>query len=315
MPIPRCVAAAAAFGPVIYVLGGSGKANGEPDTNSRINQIFDPATGNWTFGPPMQTRRCLFPAVTRPGFLFAVGGYNETGPIASVEFYNPNTKVWSQFPLMNWPRAGAAAAVVGNRLYVFGGNSGNAIVADVTPLGPSSEFNLTAEYFDFNTNQWVMLPNELPMGFYGPATAVIGNKVYMYGGLTRDPDYNFSSIAFDTVTQRFEYILSPGFDRVWCAGGAVGGKAYAFGGIRYKRLQPTGSITEYAPEANAWSRVPQYSTPPRAMMACAVYEVVQPPGQVVFLFGGSTVFTNAPVYGTVEQFMPSDSTFYLLKKT
>jgi N-acetylneuraminic acid mutarotase len=255
--------------------------------------------------------RILAGAVFVQNQLFVVGGYNAGGPTTRSETYSGG--IWFSLPSMNFPRAGAAVAAVGNRIYALSGNSDPALVGnidgniDLAPPGPA--FNETGEYFDLNTGKWVLIESQAPVGFYGAATAVIGSRIYIYGGLTRDPNYNFSSLVFDTDTLTWDYMQAPGSDRVWCGGAGIGGKAYVFGGIRYRRLQTIGAISEYPPSANAWWPVPQFVSPARALMATAVF------GDSVFLFGGSTVFTAAPVFGTVEQFQPFGSTYYLLKKS
>jgi N-acetylneuraminic acid mutarotase len=291
----------------IYVLGGSGDSNGKPDPQSRITQIFDPNTGLWTPGTQMGINRVMGRAVSAQNQLFVVGGYNDAGPTTRSEVWNG--QFWSSLPSMHFPRAGAAVAVVGNRIYVLSGDSNNAIVAEAGAAAPGGAFSNTGQYFDLSTGKWVLIENLAPTGFYGAAAAVLGGRIYMYGGLTRDPNFEFSSFVFDTETLSWGYFQGPALDRVWCGGASVGAKAYAFGGIRYRRLQPIGTINEYNPGPNSWSPLPQYATPGRALMATAVY------GNSVFLFGGSTVFTNAPVFGTVEEFQPLDSIYYLLKKS
>jgi N-acetylneuraminic acid mutarotase len=308
MTIARAGAAAAVRGNQIFVLGGSGSPNGAIDANSNVDQIFDPATGAWSFGPPMPRRRVVFGAASIGNWIFVIGGQNEIGPMPNSEVLDGAT--WFNLPAMTTPRAGAAVAAIGRRVYALSGSPKPAALADF-PKAKDNNLSRTGEYYDVDSGKWTLVKSESPVGFYAPATAVIGRKIYVWGGYTDDPEYRFSSLVFDTDTEQWSYISSapPGSDLVWCSGGAVNNRVFSLGGMRYRQLQNTGIITEYSPEANAWWRVFQNSSPPRSLMASAVYQ------NSIYLFGGAEVLTNKPVYGNVEQFQPVESTYYLMKRS
>jgi Kelch motif len=89
---------------------------------------FDPATNRWTVLPPVPTGTGS-PAVTAvDGEVVVAGGGTEVvkspgeGTILRAAYaYDPATGHWSRLPNMRRPRHGAAAAAVGERVYVFRG--------------------------------------------------------------------------------------------------------------------------------------------------------------------------------------------------
>jgi len=65
-------------------------------------------------------------------------------------------------------RAGIAAAVVDNELWVFGGEEQDGLHAEVEVYNPVS-------------NSWRRLPN-MPLPRHGSWASVIGNQIYIPGG-------------------------------------------------------------------------------------------------------------------------------------
>src|SRR5207245_11365597 len=74
---------------------------------------------------PLPTARQSLAVVALPnGKLYAVGGYNGSGYVSTVEEYDPATNVWTAGAAMPTPRAGMGVAAVGGRVYVLGGYNG-----------------------------------------------------------------------------------------------------------------------------------------------------------------------------------------------
>ncbi len=78
---------------------------------------------------------------------------------------------WKSIAPMSTPRAGAAAAVWGNKIYVFGGKSSDNRVLS------------TVEYYDLFTQQWdsSQVP-DFNHERYNAAAVVFQNKIYLIGG-------------------------------------------------------------------------------------------------------------------------------------
>ena len=84
---------------------------------------FDPDGGFWVQVASMGTPRSGFGAAVGPdGRIYAIGGYNGFGNIATLETYDLQTDTWTFVAPMNYAQAIRAAATgADGRIYVFGG--------------------------------------------------------------------------------------------------------------------------------------------------------------------------------------------------
>ncbi|MEM7132208.1 MAG: LuxR C-terminal-related transcriptional regulator [Chloroflexota bacterium] len=120
MDVPRAFFGVILFQEKIYIVGGH---DGQREL-SRAD-IYDPAIGAWTPLPPLVTPRGGFTLVTDGRSIFAFGGgWDE--PVTTHERFDPNTKLWSNFPS---PFPGEWRNMVAysheDNLYLMGGWSGD----------------------------------------------------------------------------------------------------------------------------------------------------------------------------------------------
>lgn len=114
----------------LYAIGG---VTGNISTN--LVERYNTATGTWATMAPLNAKRSQLAAAVGPdGRIYAIGGYdspNGTGPLATVEVYNPPS---TTFPLGQWVSAPAintpilnhhAVTGLDGNIYVFDGESGN----------------------------------------------------------------------------------------------------------------------------------------------------------------------------------------------
>ncbi|MCC7358360.1 MAG: hypothetical protein IT317_02725 [Anaerolineales bacterium] len=95
-----------------------------------------------------------------------------------MEIYDPASDTWRVGPDMRFPRAGFAAAVAGDRLYVAGGE-----LLSVFP----EQVVTTVAMFDFAANRWVeTFDLSDGHGLYGVSGAGVGEVFYLVGG-SRQP--------------------------------------------------------------------------------------------------------------------------------
>lgn len=80
---------AACLGPdnKIYVIGGYG---GGDNTGFNSAERYDPETGHWEMIAPMKEARRALSAVALPDGIYAIGGYNGTKYVQTVEKYDIN---------------------------------------------------------------------------------------------------------------------------------------------------------------------------------------------------------------------------------
>jgi Tol biopolymer transport system component/N-acetylneuraminic acid mutarotase len=124
----RSIASLGVSNGMIYAVGG-GIAGQTPQETTRIDR-YDPSSDQWTVDaiPPIATRRTHLGATlpTIYGKMFVFGGWNGHTALANAEVYDPWANAWSALPPMPTARYKAAYAAVGYKIYVIGGNRGDA---------------------------------------------------------------------------------------------------------------------------------------------------------------------------------------------
>ncbi|XP_076811870.1 uncharacterized protein LOC143458868 [Clavelina lepadiformis] len=89
-------------------------------------------------------KTCIYglTAVVLNNEIYAIGGYDGSNRLSSVEKYNLDTKTWIDVPSMTEERCGGSACVVAGLIWVFGGCDGK-----------------TVEFYDPATNKWQVSTN------------------------------------------------------------------------------------------------------------------------------------------------------------
>ncbi|OON16273.1 kelch repeat protein, partial [Opisthorchis viverrini] len=138
-------------------------------------EVLDPSSDCWLPISPMSCCRSSLGVATVRGKLYAVGGYNTSGPIwtvnclSSAESYDPETDTWTAIASMNFPRYGLRACELNGRLYAVGG------APDLVQT-----LNLV-EVYNLDTNSWhraaAMIENRSQFGL-----AVNEGFLYAIGG-------------------------------------------------------------------------------------------------------------------------------------
>lgn len=105
----------------VIVMGGR---KGDPATNSRTVERFDPRTGRWSSLPSMlETRSGHACALVADRFVGCMGGEDAYGVFPTAEVYDLRRDRWTRLPALNPGRTGLAAGSYKGRLYSFFGAS------------------------------------------------------------------------------------------------------------------------------------------------------------------------------------------------
>ncbi|MGP0017729.1 MAG: Kelch repeat-containing protein [Candidatus Sulfotelmatobacter sp.] len=229
----------------------------------------------WTTEPSLLTARNGLAAATcdapTPGAgyrIYAVGGNDGTGPVATVEVYDTLAKIWSTAASLLTPRLNLAAASGPGRLYALGGSSGTAALA-------------TNEIYDPAAGTWTAAA-PLPTARAG-LSAVTGwdGLIYAIGGINGSgPTYLATVEAFDPTTNSWVTRASMPTPRSELAA-VVGpnGLIYAIGGLN----GTTGALTTvevYDPTSNTWT------TGQSIPAACYGLAAAVGPDGLIYAFGG-----------------------------
>jgi len=205
LPMPLNHANVATVGQKIYVLGGLATGSGQwPNWVAIGNSwVYDPMSKVWSALPPS-------PAGTHRGSS-AVGVYKDTiylagglGTLAASSYksvntvtaYNTRRKQWSTLPSLPTVLDHSGGALVGNILYVIGGRV-NGSEHGAGNVGTVYALDVTSRKLC-----WVEKA-PMPTARSGFATAVVGEKIYTFGGegdRSRPDTYVFADVeVFDTV--------------------------------------------------------------------------------------------------------------------
>jgi subtilisin family serine protease/N-acetylneuraminic acid mutarotase len=178
MPLQRNNFASATYNGKIYVFGGYVEDTSNPGTflaSDRVD-VFDPATGLWTNRTAMPTPRAMAAAAAdSSGNIYVFGGYDPDMKhnVNIVEIYNTISNTWSGTTYTmpgvygSYGASMLCAVSVGNIIYLTGGSDDAGLAI--------------ATAYSFNAGAWTAM-NDLATARYGHAMAVVGGKLYVFGG-------------------------------------------------------------------------------------------------------------------------------------
>jgi non-specific serine/threonine protein kinase len=207
------VASTVAFGK-LWILGGLTS----DATSTAAAEAYDPAVNQWEVGPSLPRALDHSMAVTYRGVPVVIGGFVRNGQTptpVSDHVYQLVNGTWQALPSLNHARAAGAAAVVGDRIVVVGGQANEQLVSatevfdgthwhDVAPM-PTPRDHLAAaaddhyvyavggrvltanknlaavERYDPTANSWQTLP-PLPAATGGLGATIVGNRLIALGG-------------------------------------------------------------------------------------------------------------------------------------
>ena len=163
----RTEVGAARIGRFIYVVGGFLPST---DTTAAVER-YDIERDRWRRLPAMPVA-VNHPAVaSHRGRLYVYGGYTDSSfdPVTgTLQRFDPRSGSWVQLQGSAQPRAAAAMAAIGGKLYAAGGVAGGEVLA-------------TLEVFDVRRGRWSTGPS-MAVAREHVAATVAGEFVYVFGG-------------------------------------------------------------------------------------------------------------------------------------
>jgi hypothetical protein len=195
--------------------------------------------------------------VTYKGEMIVIGGWIPKGSDPSAEVsgrvFALRAGRWVRLPSLKRPRAAAAAAVVGDRIVVLGGQADSRLVD-------------TTEVFD--GKQWSNGAN-LPTPREHLAAASDGHFVYAVGGRALSPDKNSPALErYEPATDHWQRLPDMPTARGGLGAAIADGHLFALGGE-----SPTGVLGEvesYSLASKAWSTAPSMRTPRHGIAVAAI---------------------------------------------
>ncbi|KAJ7308390.1 hypothetical protein JRQ81_008931 [Phrynocephalus forsythii] len=257
-----CVAALDNF---VYVVGGQHlqyrSGEGAVDAGYR----YDPHLNRWLRIRPMQESRIQFQLNVLRGAVYATGGRNRSGSLASVERYCPKANEWSFVCSLKRRTWGHAGATAGSRLYISGG------------YGISVEDKKALHCYDPALDQWEFkAPMNEPRVLHAMVSA--RGRIYALGGRMDHVDRCFDVLAVEYYapeTDQWTTVSSmrAGQSEAGCC--LLGQKIYVVGGYNWHLNNVTSIVQVYNTETDVWERDLHF---PESFAGIACVAVILPQG-------------------------------------
>ncbi|WP_374432830.1 Kelch repeat-containing protein [Inhella sp.] len=204
----------------VYALGGEA---------SNALQVYDPAANTWSSGPALPVPRFAAAAAELNGRLHLVGGWNlnnaASASVDSHSAFDTTSQTWLSQALapLSPARNAAAAAVLDARLCVAGGRGPGIRATDQQPLD-------RLDCYSPASNSWAAEP-ALPTARGSLAAAVLGGKLYTFGGETAARTVSAAVERFDPATRSWTPLPAMPYAAHGLGAVAVGDAIYVLGGF------------------------------------------------------------------------------------
>jgi serine/threonine-protein kinase PknK len=271
-PTARLMMSWAVLNDKIWIMGGLRK--GVP-----LNTVesFDPRTGAWETGPPLPIPLHHAAAATYRGEVIILGGETESA------IKEGSTKVlalrggnWVELPALTHARAAPAAVVVGDKLIVFGGQSGHKLV-------PQTEV--------FDGSSWKDAA-DMPTPREHLAGVSDGTYAYSIGGRFLSADKNSAALErFDPQSGAWTKLVGMPTPRGSYGATYIDGRIVVVGGEA--PTQVLNVVEMYDIAEGKWSTLAPLPTARHA-------EVVATVGNTVYAIGGANRPSHEGPVATVE---------------
>ena len=208
----------ALIGGTTGVLWINGRTGTVPPSPSGIAATTNDESSRWKELPAATDARAAFAIVTVNDVIYAIGGENEGGILASVARFDPQFATWTPLSSKPTPVADVHAVVLGGRIYVPGGR----LSAD--PPNISRVF----ERYDPRTETWETLP-PLPQPRSAYALAALEGKLYIFGGWDGTA-YRAEVFEYDPDANRWRERTAMPTARAFAGAAVVENSVYVLGG-------------------------------------------------------------------------------------
>lgn len=209
---------------------------------------------SWSSGASSPINRFESHGISDGGKLYVFGGWADSNFKATkrVDVYDPAKNTWKRLADMKAPEThtGAALDAAKGVIYFVGGDRGNY---------PSYRVRDVWKY-TIATDSWTKLSAQLPYAASAGAAAVIGSKLYYFGGVKSDRVTNTSDnfvLDLNNISAGFKKLAGLPTARDHLSTVTLGGKIYAFGGEigHDKKHDQQNLLHRYDPATNTWTKL------------------------------------------------------------
>uniref|UniRef100_A0A3P9IS14 Kelch-like family member 43 n=1 Tax=Oryzias latipes TaxID=8090 RepID=A0A3P9IS14_ORYLA len=256
----QCVAVMDGF---LYVAGGEDQNDARNQAKHAVSTLnrYDPRFNTWLHLASMRQRRTHFSLAASGGRLYAIGGRNVEGLLATTESYLPSSNTWQMRAPMEAPRCcHSSATLPSGDILVTGGYI-------------SCAYSRSASCYNVETDTWSeKTPMDTPRGWHCSAT--LGGKVYVVGGSQLGPGGERIDVLSVEVFSPESGAWSRGAPLplgVSTAGlSPLGEKLYLLGGWNEAEKRYKAAVQKYDPATDSWSKGEDLPEPTVGVSCCAL---------------------------------------------
>lgn len=278
MPSSRQEISTAVLNGKVYVITGYNSSGDSTDTV----EVYNPATNSWAAAQSIPLKNNHNSAAVAAGKLYTFGGVSNLAFV-----YNPSLNVWTPIAPSNFQHGNTAAVgVIGDKIYVAGGDGGGMQQREL-------------EVYDPTANTWTNLAlMDVPRNHTGGG--VIAGKFYVVAG-RGSPAAPTALEVYDPQTNTWKSLAPMPTARSGVGVGVVNGELYVFGG-EIPALHA--EVEVYNPGSNSWRRIADMPTPRHGLWASVIGDKIYLPGggsqqgfgatnvNEVFAVSGKATFAN-----------------------
>lgn len=239
-------------------------------------ESYDPRSGVWETGPPLPVPLHHAAAATYRNEVVVLGGTTDNLAEASNKVFALRGSSWVELPALTHARAAPAAAVVGDKLVVVGGQNAKKLV-------PQTEV--------FDGNSWTDAAN-MPTPREHLAAVSDGTYVYSVGGRFLSADKNSAAFErFDPQSGAWTKLVDMPTPRGSYGATFIDGRVVAVGGE--EPTQVLAVVEAYDIADGKWSTLPPMPTARHG-------EAVATVGHTIYVIGGANRPSHEGGTATVE---------------
>lgn len=224
--VPRSHSTAAAFGGMIFVVGGR---DAEDSTLSSVESFN---FSHWVQMPSLRAARHSAAAVCLGGALFVMGGFDGLEALESVEHIDcqelDEVQQWKPVEALSFPRGKHAAVAFQKHIFLLGGmDGGYRCLASAESLSVSTEGSKLGSLVT-----WAKLPH-LRFARSECAASAVQGAVIVIGGVANGWTTLSNAERYEPSIGQWEVLLDMSIIRRDCASAAVAGELYVMGGMSF----------------------------------------------------------------------------------
>ncbi|MFB9056371.1 Kelch repeat-containing protein [Mariniflexile ostreae] len=185
----------------VWVIGAFKTNNFPKEIPEEAVWLYHPPSDRWIEGPqiPENRRRGGAGLVVYEDVFYIIGGNtigHDGGYVNWFDAYNPKENTWSVLENASQKRDHFHAAVINNTLYAVGGRQSGGEGGVFAPL------IATVDTYDFKTQTWSTLKNDLPTPRAAPSTIAFKDELFVMGGESEKPGPAYTIVeAYNPKTQ------------------------------------------------------------------------------------------------------------------